>query len=380
MLKMRTFLFCFLAFILSTEACLTEGKDRESMTTTVFGKLSDGREVHQYTLINKSGAVAKIIDYGATITALSVPDRNGKMDDVVLGCDSLQGYLDGTAYWGAIVGRYGNRIGKGRFQLDGKEYQLAVNNGENHLHGGKIGFDKVLWEVKSLNEAGEPSIRLQYISKDGEEGYPGNVTLRVRYTLTEKNELRIDYEGTTDKPTILNPTQHSYFNLSGSFTHTILDHQLMIESDGFTPVDKGLIPTGQIVSVVKTPMDFRTLTAIGSHINDSDEQLKLGGGYDHNWVLRNYSGKVRKAAELYDPSSGRIMTVLTDQPGIQFYSGNFLDGSAKGKNGIQYRQRTGLCLETQAYPDTPNKPDFPQVTLRPGKTYRQTTIYQFSAR
>ncbi|MDM7997049.1 MAG: aldose epimerase family protein [Acidobacteriota bacterium] len=348
------------------------------MKTTVFGKLPDGREVHQYTLSNGAGLTAQILDYGATITSLSVPDRNGNLADVVLGYDTLEGYLSGTAYLGAVVGRYGNRIGKGQFQLDGKLYQLTINDGENHLHGGKTGFDKVLWQVNTPANSSEASLQLQYVSPDGEEGYPGTVTLKVTYTLTDKNELRIDYEGTTDKPTILNPTQHSYFNLSGVFTNTILDHLLMIEADGITPVDKGLIPTGQIMNVANTPMDFRTPMAIGAHINDANEQLEFGRGYDHNWVLRGEAGKVRKVAELYDATSGRLMSVYTDQPGLQFYSGNFLDGSARGKNGIAYQQRSGLCLETQAFPDTPNKPQFPSATLRPGQTYRQTTIYQFS--
>lgn len=349
------------------------------MKTTVFGRLPDGREVHQYTLQNRSGVTAQIIDYGATVTSLKVPDRNGKIEDVVLGYDSLQGYVEGTAYFGAIVGRYGNRIGRGRFQLDGNLYQLTINDGENHLHGGKTGFNKVLWEATPGN-SGEASLRLQYVSRDGEEGYPGTVTLTVTYTLTDKNELRIDYEGTTDKPTILNPTQHSYFNLSGSFTNAILDHLLMIDADGITPVDKGLIPTGQIEGVANTPMDFRTPMAIGAHINDPSEQLAFGRGYDHNWVLNGAAGKVRKVAELYEAASGRMMAVLTDQPGLQFYSGNFLDGSVMGKNGVTYQHRSGLCLETQAFPDTPNKPQFPTATLRPGKTYRQTTIYQFSTK
>jgi len=349
------------------------------MKTTVFGTLPDGREVHQYTLENRSGVTAQIINYGATVTSLKVPDRNGKMEDVVLGYDSLQGYIDGTAYFGAIVGRYGNRIGKGRFQLDGKDYQLTVNDGENHLHGGKTGFNKVLWDAKAGDSA-ESSLQLQYVSRDGEEGYPGTVTLKVTYTLTDKNELRIDYEGMTDKPTILNPTQHSYFNLSGSFDTTILDHLLMIESDSITPVDKGLIPTGQIENVANTPMDFRSPMAIGAHINDQNEQLAFGKGFDHNWVLKGSAGSVRKVAELYEVGSGRRMVVLTDQPGLQFYSGNFLDGSVKGKNGIAYKQRSGLCLETQAFPDSPNKPQFPSVTLRPGQRYHQTTVYQFSTR
>lgn len=378
---MRSYLLCVLALLLcSTGACRTNRKVEPSMKTTVFGKLPDGREVHQYTLTNKAGMVVQIINYGATITSLRVPDRGGKIEDVVLGYDSPQGYVDGTTYFGAVVGRYGNRIAKGRFQLDGKEYQLTVNDGENHLHGGKIGFNKVLWDAKVLKDTGEPALQLQYVSRDGEEGYPGTVTLKVTYTLTEKNELRIDYEGTTDKPTILNPTQHSYFNLSGSFTNTILDHQLMIEAEGITPVDQGLIPTGQIMSVANTPFDFRNSTAIGSRINDPDPQLILGHGYDHNWVLRNSAGKIRKAAELYEPKSGRVLTVFTDRPGLQFYTGNFIDGSAKGKDGIAYQRRTGLCLETQAFPDTPNKPQFPSATLRPGQIYRQTTIFQFSTR
>jgi aldose 1-epimerase len=369
---------CIAAFsMFSTEACQTNRKAQPSMKTTVFGKLPDGREVHQYALSNGAGMTVQIIDYGAAITSMFVPDRNGKVADVVLGYDSIDGYIDGTAYFGAIVGRYGNRIGKGQFQLDGKQYQVTVNDGENHLHGGKIGFNKVLWDATIL---GDSSIRLQYVSRDGEEGYPGTATLKVTYTLTDKNELRVEYEGTADQPTILNPTQHSYFNLSGSFNNTILDHLLMIEADGITPVDKGLITTGQIAGVANTPMDFRTPMAIGAHINDQDEQLVFGKGYDHNWVLKGAAGRVRKVAELYEEASGRMMTVFTDQPGLQFYSGNFLDGSAKGKNGIAYQQRTGLCLETQAFPDTPNKPQFPSVTLRPGQTYRQTTIYQFSTK
>lgn len=348
------------------------------MTKTVFGRLADGREVHEYTLVNRNGVTARILTYGAVVRSLVVPDRGGKMEDVVLGYDSLQDYVNDKSYFGAVVGRYGNRIAGGRFQLDGKEYELAVNDGENHLHGGKIGFNKVLWEAEPLSQGPEPSLRLRYVSPDGEEGYPGTVTLTVTYTLTNQNELRVDYEGVTDEPTVLNPTQHSYFNLSGSFTRTILDHVLTIEADSFTPVGRGLIPTGQLMNVTGTPLDFRTPTPIGARIDEPFEQLVLGGGYDHNWVLRGSAGQVRKAAELYEPSSGRRLTVYTDQPGIQFYSGNFLDGSAKGKGGIAYGRRTGLCLETQTFPDSPNKPQFPSPTLRPGQVYRQTTIYRFS--
>jgi aldose 1-epimerase len=350
------------------------------MAKSIFGKLPDGREVHQYTLTNRAGLCAQILNYGATVRTLLVPDRSGKMEDVVLGYDSLSGYIDGTVYFGAIVGRYGNRIAKGRFQLDGRQYQLTVNDGDNHLHGGKTGFNKVLWDATVLSDAAEPSLQLRYVSRDGEEGYPGTVTLRVVYTLTESNELRITYEGVTDQPTILNPTHHSYFNLSGSFTRSILDHLLTIEADSFTPVDKGLIPTGRMMNVTDTPMDFRAPVAIGARIDDLFEQLIFGKGYDHNWILRNGAGQVRKAAELYEPASGRLMTVSTDQPGLQFYSGNFLDGTAKGKNGIAYGHRTGLCLETQAFPDSPNKPQFPSVTLKPGEVYRQTTLYRFSTK
>ncbi|MGD0037314.1 MAG: aldose epimerase family protein [Bacteroidota bacterium] len=347
---------------------------------TLFGKLSDGREVSLYTLTNASGSQVKIINYGATVISLVIPNRNGKMEDVVLGYDSLQGYIDGTTYFGAIVGRYGNRIGKGKFLLEGKNYQVTVNDGENSLHGGKVGYNKVLWNVTAVEDSVEPALELTYINPDGEEGFPGTVTLTVTYTLTNKNELRIDYKGTTDKITVLNPTHHSYFNLSGSFNNTILDHLLTIEADSITPVDKGLITTGKYLDVTKTPMDFRTPTAIGTRINDQFEQLAFGKGYDHNWVLRSYTkGKVRKVAELYEQKSGRLMTVYTDQPGIQFYSGNFLNGNDKGK-GIAYQLRTGLCLEAQCFPDSPNKPEFPSVTLRPGEVYHQTTIYQFTTK
>ncbi|NLT67450.1 MAG: galactose mutarotase [Acidobacteria bacterium] len=373
--------FCLLAILaFSSAAANTRGTDTQLVKTTVFGKLKDGREVRQFTLTNNRGVTMQAIEYGATIVSLSVPDRKGKIEDVVLGYDSLQGYVDDTSYFGAIVGRYGNRIRRGQFQLDGQRYSLTINDGENHLHGGRIGFNKVLWNGTVLDDPAGPSVQFRYVSKDGEEGYPGTVQIAVTYTLTDQNELRIKYEGTTDKPTILNPTQHSYFNLTGDFTRTILDHTLMIEADAFTPVSKGLIPTGELQKVAGTPLDFRTAVRIGLRIDDADEQLRLGQGYDHNWVLRGNPGQVRKVAELYDPLSGRLMSVLTDQPGLQFYSGNFLNGAAKGKKGIAYQRRSGLCLETQAYPDTPNNPQFPQVTLRPGQVYRQTTIYHFSTR
>jgi len=376
----KIFFYVFLIYSSILLSYALNKNDNSVIEKTLYGKLPDGREIYQYTLLNKSGTTLKVLNFGAIVTSLTVPDRNGKYEDIVLGYDSLQDYMNGKSYFGAIVGRYGNRIGKGQFTLKGKKYQVTVNDGENHLHGGKIGFSKELWTATTVQDSAGPSLQLTYISKDGEEGYPGKVTLSVTYTLTDKNELRIVYMGTTDKTTILNPTHHSYFNLSGSFNNTILDHLLTIEADSITPVDKGLITTGKYLDVTKTPMDFRTPTAIGARINDPFEQLIFGKGYDHNWVIRNYTkGKVRKAAEVYEQKSGRLMTVYTDQPGLQFYSGNFLDGTAKGK-GVSYQFRTGLCLEAQGYPDSPNKPEFPSVTFKPGETYEQTTIYQFSTK
>lgn len=345
---------------------------------TLFGKLPDGKEVYQYTLTNSSGSKVSVINYGAIITSIIVPDRKGKYEDVALGYDTLQEYINDSTFLGSIVGRYGNRIGKGQFQLEGKTYKLAVNNGENHLHGGIVGFNKRYWDAEPL-DASEPALKLTLISPDGEEGYPGKVTLVVTYTVTNKNELRVDYKGTTDKTTVLNPTQHSYFNLSGNPSLPILDHQLGIESDSVTVVDKGQIPTGKFADVAGTPLDFRTMKRIGDRIDDKFEQLLIGGGYDNNWVLRNYSKQVRKVAEVYEPKSGRVMTVFSDQPGIQFYSGNSLT-EAKGKSGVSFKRRTGLCLEAQGYPDSPNKPAFPSVVLKPGEVYTQTTVYQFSAR
>lgn len=361
-------------------SCQSNKKAQPIIEKKLFGKLADESEVYSYTLTNLSGIQAKIIDFGARVVTLSVPDRNGKFADVVLGYDSVDGYVNDKAYFGAIVGRYGNRIGKGKFQLEGKEYQLAINNGENHLHGGVKGFYKVLWKAESVESSTDPALKLTYVSKDGEEGYPGTVTLKVTYTLAKNNELRIYYEGTTDKTTILNPTHHSYFNLTGDPTKTILDHELMIAAESFTPVDSGLITTGELAKVEGTPFDFRKPTKIGACIDDKFQQLIFGKGYDHNWVLNDYNKTVRKVASLYDPQSGRLMEVLTDQPGLQFYSGNFLDGSITGKSGIIYTHRTGLCLEAQHFPDSPNKPNFPSVVLKPGEVYRQTTIYKFSTK
>jgi aldose 1-epimerase len=379
---MKSFFLCVSAVIILTlVSCQSNKKVEPMIEKTLFGKLDDGREVYSYTLKNANGMEAKIINYGATIVSLTAPDKNGKYADVVLGYDNVKAYVDGTTFFGAIVGRYGNRIAIGKFTLDGKEYKLATNNGENHLHGGNIGFNKVMWTAEPIESATSPALKLTYVSKDGEEGYPGTVTLNVTYTITSDNQLKIDYEATTDKITVLNPTQHSYFNLSGDFNKTILDHVLMIDADKYTPViDQGAITTGELADVANTPMDFRTPKAIGKDIETDFQQLKFGVGYDHNWVLNKHTEAVPKIASVYEPVSGRFMEVFSDQPGVQFYCGNFLDGTVAGKNGIKYQKRTGLCLETQKFPDSPNKPQFPSATLKPGEVYKQTTIYKFSTK
>ena len=352
-------------------------QDHNMVKKELFGTLQNGENIYSYTLTNKNGMSATIINYGATVVKLKVPDKNSKIEDVILGYDSLSSYVKGASFFGGIVGRYGNRIAKGKFTLDGKEYQLPINNGVNSLHGGTIGFNKRVWEAKEISG---PALQLTYVSPDGEEGYPGTLTLSVTYSLTDNNGLKIDYIATTDKPTILNPTNHCYFNLTGDPNNTILYHVLMINADKFTPVDSTLIPTGQLEDVANTPLDFTKPTEIGKRINEDFQQLKFAGGYDHNWVLNNYNGSVREAATLYDSASGILLKVLTDQPGIQFYSGNFLDGKDRGKDGIYYKFRTGLCLECQHFPDSPNEKNFPSVVLRPGETYTQTTVYEFSVK
>jgi aldose 1-epimerase len=355
-------------------------KAAPSATETAFGALPDGRKVSLFTLTNPSGAEVKIIDYGAIVVSLKVPDRAGTLRDVVLGYDDLAGYVKDKAFLGATVGPYANRIAAGKFTLDGKTYQLDLNDGPNHLHGGANGFYKKLWKAKLVKGKDGPGVALTTVSPDGEDGYPGKLTLTVTYTLTRDDALRVDYRGTTDKPTLLNPTHHSYFNLSGDPTQTILDEELTIDADQTTTVGAGLIPTGKLADVEGTPLDFRRPTKIGARIEVADGQMALGKGYDHNWVLRGPKGRVRKAAEVYDPRSGIVMQVLTDQPGLQFYSGNFLDGSIRGKGGVAYQRRTALCLEAQDFPDAPNHPEFPSAVLRPGKPYTQTTIYRFSTR
>ncbi len=331
----------------------------------------------KYKISNDKGVSAEIISYGAIVVSLTAPNRNGQMEDIILGFDDLASYEKDNTFQGAIVGRYGNRIAGGKFSLDGKVYQLNLNDGPNHLHGGPKGFFKVIWDIEQLDSQ---SVRLSYVSPDGEEGYPGEVKISVVYTITDDDALRIDYYGTTDRPTILNPTSHCYFNLSGTPKNTILDHELMLNADFFTPIDEFSIPTGEIRPVAGTPLDFREPKPIGRDINADDEQIKFGKGYDHNWVINGKPGQVRLAATVYESQSGRLMECLTDQAGLQFYSGNFLDGSLIGKGGIRYNYRCALCLEAQAFPDSPNKPHFPSVVLRPGEEYRQTTIYRFSVR
>jgi aldose 1-epimerase len=342
-----------------------------------FGKTKDGKNVEIYTLTNSRGSEAKIITYGGIVVSLKVPDKQGKLGDVVLGFDTLADYENHSPYFGALIGRYGNRIAKGKFMLDGHEYKLATNNGENHLHGGVKGFDKVVWTAKPSTDKHGANLELTYLSVDGEEGHPGNLNVQVVYTLTEDNKLQIVYSATTDKPTVVNLTHHSYFNLAGA--GDVLDHRLTLNADRYTPTDSGSIPSGELAAVKGTPFDFTTETAIGARIGPENEQLKFGRGYDHNWVLARKGKGAELAARVYEPTSGRVIEVFTTEPGIQFYSGNFLDGTP-GKGGKPYPIRSGLCLETQHFPDSPNHANFPSTVLRPGQKYSQTTIYAFSVR
>jgi len=349
----------------------------QTVTKTSFGKTVAGENVDLYTLRNAHGVEAKITNYGGILISLKVPDRNGKFDDVVLGFNNLDDYLKGHPYFGALIGRYGNRIAKGRFTLNGVEYKLAVNNGENHLHGGIKGFDKVVWTGREMKTSAGPAVVLTYLSKDGEEGYPGNLRVRVVYTLTNNDELKIDYTATTDKDTVINLTHHSYFNLAGEGNGDILNHRVTIVANRFVPTDAGSIPTGELRRVTSTPFDFLKPHAIGERINQDEEQLKFGNGYDHTWVINGRAGAMRLAATAYEPTSGRLMQVWTTEPGMQFYTGNFLDGTLTGKSGKIYQRRFGFCFETQHFPDSPNHPSFPTTTLRKGATYKSTTIYRF---
>jgi aldose 1-epimerase len=340
-----------------------------------FGNMADGTPVDLYTLTNANSLQVKITTYGGAVVSLLVPDRDGKLDDVVLGFKTLEEYVEKSPFFGCITGRYANRIAKGKFTLNGAAYTLAQNDGPNHLHGGVKGFDKVVW---SAQEKSDDGLELTYLSKDGEEGYPGNLSVEVTYTLTNDDELRIDYLATSDEDTVINLTNHTYFNLADGGAGDILGHELMINADRFTPVDATQIPTGELRSVAATPMDFLHMMAIGARIGQDDEQLRLGLGYDHNWVLNSSDGTLALAAKVQEPTTGRVMQVYTTEPGIQFYSGNFLNGTIAGKGGKVYHKRHGLCLETQHFPDSPNQPSFPSTVLKPGETYQTTTIYRFA--
>jgi|SRR5579871_4922973 len=345
----------------------------------VFGKTADGREADLYTLKNAKGMEVAISTYGATIVRIKVPDRQGKTEDVALGYDSLEGYVHDKAYFGATVGRYANRIAHGKFTLDGHVYMLPKNNGDNTLHGGTVGFNKHIWTAKDVSTPAAPALQMSYLSKNGEEGFPGNLSVEVRFTLNNDNSLKIEYAATSDKDTVVNLTNHSYFNLAGQGHGDILGQEVQLHASRFTPIDANLIPTGEIASVKDTPLDFSKSTAIGARINADYEQLKLAHGYDHNFVLDgNPMRKEVLAARAFDPGSGRVLEVFTTQPGIQLYSGNFLDGTVAGKGGVKYPRRSGFCLETQHFPDSPNHPKFPTTELKAGRWFRSTTTYKFS--
>jgi len=359
-------------------SCMSHSSNSSgSISKAPFGKTSDGKAVEIYTLRNSKGSEARIMTYGGIVESLKVPDRTGKLADIVLGYDNLEGYTN-SPYFGALIGRYGNRIARGQFTLEGTTYKLAVNNGPNALHGGLKGFDKVVWKATPSCTAQGPSLKLKYLSKDGEEGYPGNLSVTAVYTLTDDNELRLEYTATTDKPTICNLTHHSYFNLEGAGNGDVLGHIVYINADNMTPVDSTLITTGEIKPVDGTPFDFRTPTAIGARVNDPDQQLQYGPGYDHNWVINKPLGQMGLMARVYEPTTGRVMEVYSTEPGLQFYVGNFLDGSNVGKGGVAYQRRTDFCMEPHHYPDSPNKPQFPSTELKPGETYHNTIVYKFS--
>lgn len=350
------------------------------ITKESFGKLKDGKEISIYTLVNAKGFKARITNYGAKIVSIEVPDRNGKLADVTMGYKNAEGYEAGDHYFGSIVGRYANRIAKGKFTLDGTDYKLAINNAPNSLHGGPTGFHSQVWTAEVIQKDNYPSLKLTYHSPDIQEGYPGNMDVTVIYTWSADNALKIEYEATADKNTVCNLTNHVYFNLKGEGNGDILDHVVMINADAFTPVDSTLIPTGELKPVKGTPFDFLTPTAVGKRINEKDTQLILGKGYDHNFVLNTKNSLSVLAASDYEPASGRLLEVYTTEPGIQFYSGNFLDGTQTGKSGKPYNHRNGMCFEAQVFPDSPNHPAFPSCVLKKGDKYTQTTIYKFSTK
>jgi aldose 1-epimerase len=377
--------FAILLFALSLSVCglivaqSASSKHHHGVQTQPFGT-QDGRPITLYTLTNSHGLEVRTMNYGAIILSMRVPDRKGQLADIVLGHDTLEGYIPNPPYIGALVGRYANRIANGTFILDGKTYSLPKNDGPNTLHGGiKRTFDKVVWDGEAL-KGGKASVTFTYLSKDGEEGFPGNVKVKVAYTLNDENELVIDYEASTDKATPINLSQHSYFNLAGEGTSDILSHELMLNADRFTPVDKNLIPTGELRAVKGTPLDFTTPTKVGARIDDNYDQLVLGHGYDHNFVINRRGNGMTLAARVYEPTSGRVLEVSTTQPAVQFYTGNFLDGTVTGKQGHVYKRRYGFCLETQHFPDSPNHPDFPSTILKPGESFRSKTVFKFSTR
>jgi aldose 1-epimerase len=364
-----------LLFLLSSGSVLGAERAVMNITKKEYGKTEAGKTVHEYTLENRNGLRVKMITYGATVTSVETPDKNGKLANITLGFDKLAGYLQRHPYFGSTVGRYGNRIAKGKFKLDGKEYTLATNNGPNHLHGGKVGFDAVVWEAVEAKTDDSVGVKFYYLSPAGEEGYPGNLKTSVTYSLTDANELKIDYAATTDKATVVNLTNHCYWNLGGAGSGDILKHQLMIAADKWIPTDDTSIPTGELAPVKGTAMDFTTAHAIGDKIDELKKPPHTTKGYDHCYVLRGQTGKLELAAKVKDPTSGRVMEIFTTEPGIQLYCGNFLDGSAGG-NG--YKQHEAFCLETQHYPDSPNQPSFPTTTLKPGETFRSQTVHKFS--
>ena len=362
--------------VLSSKSFSEENLAR--LSSYSFGTLSDGREVNAFVLRNARGMSVQILDLGGVIASIKVPDSSGNFSDVTTGFDYPQPYLDGAGYMGAIVGRYANRISGGKFSIDGIDYSLAKNNGDNAIHGGLVGFDKKIWDVEFLVGLHDSKLKLSTFSPDGEEGYPGRVEVSVTYTLNDQNQLTIDYSATSDKATIINLTNHAYFNLDGHQAGSILEHEVMLNANHFTPIDESSIPTGVILDVAGTPLDFRQRKAIGLEIESEDQQMNFGSGYDHNFVINHSeSGRVSLAAEVYSPNSGRVMKVYTDQPGIQFYTGNFLNGMLVGKEGAVYGRRSAFCLETQHFPDSPNKPMFPSTILQPGDQFASRTIFEF---
>lgn len=365
-----------------TPACAHQGDNMSNSPSALlhaYGKLADQTPINQVTLTNSNGVSVDVINYGGIITRIETPDSNGNMGNVVLGLDNLEDYTNATTYFGAIIGRFGNRIANGKFSLNGTDYQLATNDGDNHLHGGVQGFDKKVWTMVPFSTENSAGVTLSLVSPDGDQGYPGELTTQVTYTLTNKNTLDMQFVAKTNKPTIINMTQHSYFNLAGK--GDILDHQMQINSNAITPVDGGLIPTGELMQVAGTPFDFRNPKAIGKEINIDDEQLKLGKGYDHNFVLKNKPNHdLIEAANVYEPSSGRTLTVYTEEPAVQFYSGNFLDGSSKQASGLVHKLRSGFCLEPQHFPDAPNQPTFPSTTLLPSEVYSTRIVYEFGTK